>query len=127
MQIQNISSDAFIPELPEKKNALDADAFLRLLVVQLSTQNPLEPMNDRDFFAQMAQLGMVDGIGRMRKGMELAQGASFIGKVVEVLPNDSGGEIVRGVVEAVEMRNGNVNVIVGGMPYGLEQVIRITM
>jgi len=127
MQIQKVANDVYLPTLPEKKNALDADAFLRLLVVQLSTQNPLEPMNDRDFFAQMAQLGMVDGIGRMRKGMELSQGASFIGKVAEVLPNGRGGEIVRGVVEAVEMRNGNVYVIVGGEPFALEQVIRITM
>lgn len=127
MQIQSVLSDTHIPELPAKKNTFDADAFLRLLVVQLSTQNPLEPMNDRDFFAQMAQLGMVDGIGRMRKGMELSQGASFIGKVVEVFPNESGGEMVRGVVEAVEVRNGNVYVLVGGMPYGLEQVVRIMM
>ncbi|MFQ3677797.1 MAG: flagellar hook capping FlgD N-terminal domain-containing protein, partial [Fimbriimonadaceae bacterium] len=40
---------------PQKsKSELNMEMFLRLLVTQLQNQNPLEPMNDRDFFAQMA-------------------------------------------------------------------------
>lgn len=53
-------------------NTLDMQTFLKLLTVQLSTQNPLEPMNDRDFFAQMAQLGQTQGmeqLTRQIKGM----------------------------------------------------------
>ena len=33
------------------KSELDMKSFMRLLTVQLTNQNPLEPMNDRDFFA----------------------------------------------------------------------------
>lgn len=46
---------------------LDMQTFLKLLTVQLSTQNPLEPMNDRDFFAQMAQLGQTQGMEQLTR------------------------------------------------------------
>lgn len=49
---------------PEKSNqnssALDKDAFLRLLVTQLSNQDPLSPMEDREFIAQMAQFSSLE-------------------------------------------------------------------
>jgi flagellar basal-body rod modification protein FlgD len=66
----------------EKKKDLSMENFMRLLTVQLSTQNPLEPMNDRDFFAQMAQLGQVQGIDTLNKSMEVQKAQSLMGKTV---------------------------------------------
>ncbi|MCU0317434.1 MAG: hypothetical protein MUC92_12660 [Fimbriimonadaceae bacterium] len=94
----------------KKKSELDMEAFLRLLTVQLANQNPLEPMNDRDFFAQMAQLGQVSGMDDLKSSFEVSQAASLMGKsVVAVRP--SGGEImgdplVEGVVERLTIRDG---------------------
>lgn len=36
------------------QNNLDRDAFLKLLTTQLSNQDPLNPMEDREFIAQTA-------------------------------------------------------------------------
>ena len=36
-------------------DSLDRNSFLKLLVTQLSKQDPLQPMNDREFISQMAQ------------------------------------------------------------------------
>ncbi|ABW19030.1 flagellar hook assembly protein FlgD [Alkaliphilus oremlandii] len=46
----------------EKKqtDALGKDAFLNLLVTQLKNQDPLNPMDDRDFIAQMAQFSSLE-------------------------------------------------------------------
>jgi flagellar basal-body rod modification protein FlgD len=93
------------------KSELNSEMFLRLLTVQLANQNPLEPMNDRDFFAQMAQLGTVDGLEKMQKSMEVAQAASLIGKTVTALRpmTDSGSgfnEVVTGEVVRLTVRNG---------------------
>lgn len=73
------------------KSELDMETFLNLLVVQLANQNPLEPMNDRDFFAQMAQLGQVQGLDKMQASLDISQAATLMGKTVEaVRPQDSG-------------------------------------
>lgn len=40
--------------------ALDRDAFLKLLTTQLSNQDPLNPTEDREFIAQMAQFSSLE-------------------------------------------------------------------
>lgn len=95
----------------EPKSKLDTNAFIRLLTVQLQHQNPLEPMNDRDFFAQMAQLGTVEGLGSVQKSLDVAQAASLMGKtVVAVRPMSETGsgynELAEGVVTNLTVRNG---------------------
>jgi flagellar basal-body rod modification protein FlgD len=96
---------------PKPKSELDTQAFIRLLTVQLMNQNPLEPMNDRDFFAQMAQLGTVQGMGDLKKSFEVSQAASLMGKwVTAVRPVTESGtgnaELVYGQVRSVQLRNG---------------------
>ncbi|SMP47251.1 flagellar hook capping FlgD N-terminal domain-containing protein [Anoxynatronum buryatiense] len=44
----------------QNNSVLDKDAFLRLLVTQLSNQDPLSPMEDREFIAQMAQFSSLE-------------------------------------------------------------------
>lgn len=47
----------------EQKNTmgdLDKDAFLRLLTTQLGNQDPLNPTEDREFIAQMAQFSSLE-------------------------------------------------------------------
>lgn len=93
------------------KSQLDMETFLRLLVVQLANQNPLEPMNDRDFFAQMAQLGQVQGLDKMQASMDVSQAASLMGKTVTaVSPMDEsgvvGGALVTGKVVRLRVVDG---------------------
>lgn len=52
---------------------LDKDAFLRLLVTQLQNQDPLNPMEDREFIAQMAQFSSLEQIRNLNKTFETTQ------------------------------------------------------
>lgn len=94
------------------KAELNMDTFLRLLTVQLANQNPLEPMNDRDFFAQMAQLGQVEGMDDLKKSMEILNGAALMGRTVTaVRPMTEGGSggvtsLVTGRVDRITIRDG---------------------
>lgn len=95
----------------KKKDDLDMETFMRLLVVQLVNQNPLEPMNDRDFFAQMAQLGQVQGLDNLQGSQDMMQATNYIGKTVTaVRPSSSEGAfqdpLVLGVVTGVVVKNG---------------------
>ncbi len=42
------------------KSSLDKDAFLKLLVAQLSHQDPLKPMEGTEFITQLAQFTSVE-------------------------------------------------------------------
>ena len=42
------------------KNTLDKDDFLKLFITQLVHQNPMEPINNDQFIAQMAQFSAVE-------------------------------------------------------------------
>lgn len=93
------------------KGTLDMQSFIKLLTVQLSNQNPLEPMNDRDFFAQMAQLGQVQGMEKLQKSADLQQAQSLMGKQITATrdaADTAAGEssTVTGVVKRMTVRSG---------------------
>lgn len=53
----------------KKGNDLDKDAFLRLLTTQLSHQDPLNPMEDREFIAQLAQFSSLEQMQNLNNQM----------------------------------------------------------
>lgn len=113
----NIAPTSTIPtqnggSTTKSTNQLNLETFLVLLSVQMSTQNPLEPMSDRDFFAQLAQLGQVQGMDGLQSAMKSSESAGLIGKKVTALRpySDTGSntsDVVEGVVQKVTIRDGN--------------------
>lgn len=79
------------------KKDLDKEAFLKLLITQLKSQDPLEPMKDRDFIAQMSQLSSLEQVMNMSKSVQSfvdtaaqlyrTQAVSMIGKTAVVKTN----------------------------------------
>ena len=77
--------------------ATDKDTFLKLLVAQLTHQDPLNPVEDKEFIAQLAQFTTVEELQNMNKGMESlnsaylrqqsVSAASLIGQYIEA-PGD---------------------------------------
>lgn len=95
----------------DKKTELNMEAFLNLLSVQMANQNPLEPMNDRDYFAQLAQLGQVQGIDKLTDQSELEQIQNLMGKeitAVRAATETAAGQeaIVSGIATKLSIRNG---------------------
>ncbi len=90
-------------------NDLDKDAFLKLLVTQLQYQDPLNPMDDKEFIAQMAQFSALEQMQNLNSNTIKGQAFSMIGKpVIAQLVNSKTNKIeqVGGYVESVSMKNG---------------------
>lgn len=75
-----------------KNDELDKQAFLNLLVAQLSHQDPLNPMDDKEFVAQLAQFTSLEQLTNINTGItslnenakqqQMAAAVSYIGKEV---------------------------------------------
>ena len=67
MNTSQISGAAPAPE-PSRKPAplASADVFLKLLVAQLRTQNPLEPQKGTEFVTQLAQFNTLEQLIAIR-------------------------------------------------------------
>jgi len=104
------------------------DDFLKLLVTQLTTQDPLNPMQDIDFLGQLAQLQALDEQMAMTKSMtamrldsQFQAGTSMIGKFVS--GHDAYGGEIAGMVTRVVQRDGEIMVeMANGQRLGIGSV-----
>lgn len=55
---------------PSASSALDKDDFLQLLVTQLQHQDPLNPLDDKEFIAQLAQFSSLEQMNNIASGIE---------------------------------------------------------
>lgn len=63
-------------------STLDMATFLKLITVQMSSQDPLNPVSDSEFASQLAQLGTVQGMDNLQKSGQVQMAASLLGKTV---------------------------------------------
>ncbi|MFX4304843.1 flagellar hook assembly protein FlgD [Exiguobacterium sp. A1_3_1] len=99
---EGIKNDGSSFQLPEKKqtvsnNSMDKDMFMKILIAQLSNQDPTAPMEDKEFIAQMAQFSSLEQMQSIGKGMEtmilnqhaaaLMTYSNLIGKDVSYTPS----------------------------------------
>lgn len=135
-QKQVIDANAKIQDGRVNKNEMDKDAFLKLLITQLAHQDPMQPMEDKEFITQMAQFSTLEQINNMSAGFEkLGRGLenlsfliegnnaiSLLGKVVEIAAGD---EIITGKVEKVSGGD-TQQIFVDGQYYDYQTVISIS-
>ncbi len=115
--IEQFSSDQ-LAKSTTASNELGKDAFLQLLVTQMKYQDPLDPMKNEDFVAQLAQFNSLEQMMNLNESFEkmlvmqtLAQASAFIGQQVGWYNTD--GTTGEGLVEAVEVIDGEPRLIVG--------------
>jgi flagellar basal-body rod modification protein FlgD len=85
----------------QKTEDLGKDAFLKLLVTQLQNQDPLTPMDDTEFIAQMAQFSSLEQMKNLTSTMTTMQATGMIG--AEVYWTDDQGIPYAGVVKSVSI------------------------
>jgi flagellar basal-body rod modification protein FlgD len=94
---------------------LGETAFLQLLTTQLQNQDPLNPMDDTQSVAELAQFSAVqattslnDSFSSFESNFSVMQSAGLLGKTVSAQSTDSSGNVstVTGTVKTISVVNG---------------------
>ena len=112
------------------KQELGKDDFLKLLIAQLTNQDPTEPMEDREFIAQMAQFSTLEQMTNLAGEfqalsglLQSGQAVSLLGRTVDIA---LGEQVTTGVV--TEVTGGEFpQVLVNGIYYDYGNVQRVRL
>jgi len=105
---------------------LGQEQFLKLLVTQMTNQDPLSPEDDKSFLAEMAQFSAVDAMSSVSDSVGQLQAASLIGKSVSAtVSTNTGPQIVNGTVSAVTFATKGIQLTVGGQQVRLSDVTQV--
>jgi len=124
------------------KSTLGKDDFLNLLITELKYQNPLEPMESREFISQMATFSSLEQMQNLNTGFDalastvndvllpnlmLQQSGSMIGREIFYLNPEAeeGQEILTGTVESAVIRKGALYYIVNNQEISASDIQQI--
>lgn len=117
------------PRVPVKM--LGQDEFLKLLVTQMQNQDPMAPMQDTEFIAQMAQFTSLEqsrqmgsDMAEMRTQQGMQHAVSLIGQHVTVAFGE--GERHSGIVREVQKEGDEPKLIIDGKSFDLQDVIHVS-
>ena len=124
------TSAGFTPTTSSSKQLTQQD-FLKLLSTQMQNQDPMQPMDDSQFMAQMAQFSTLQATTTMGTDMtalrthsDLATASSLVGRKVTIVNNTDG--VVSGAVTGVDASSGSAQVVIGGKSYSLSDITNVT-
>ncbi|UUZ85930.1 hypothetical protein LJK88_22240 [Paenibacillus sp. P26] len=115
------------------QGSLGKDDFLKILITQLKNQDPMQPLEDKEFIAQMAQFTSVEQLTNMsgelkqlRQSLGLASG--LIGKTVTYTATNAQGkdEVKTGTVESIIVKSGEQYAKVSGTDVSLDKISGIS-
>ncbi len=117
----------------ESGQTLSSQDFLQLLTVQLTNQDPLNPMEDTEFISQMANFTSLEQMNELTQSFQTYSNSqqeiasqAYLGKHVTLNLADS--ESASGLVTAVTKdETGQMTVTVNGKEYGINQIQSVAL
>lgn len=108
---------------------LGKDAFLKILVAQMSHPDPFAPQDPGAFISEMSQMALLEQMMNLSSKMEavyrleaLSQAAALIGREVVVA---DGNETITGEVAKVVLNEGKVTLVINGKPYDSSNLVEV--
>jgi flagellar basal-body rod modification protein FlgD len=111
---------------------LGKDQFLQILVTQLRNQDPMQPMQDKEFIAQMAQFSSLEQMVNMAKEMtslrqSAGMAAALIGKEVSWVETEDTGVVNHsGIVDSIIWRDGKQFAKVDNVEVAMDKILSIS-
>ncbi|PCE13966.1 flagellar hook capping protein [Microbacterium sp. SZ1] len=114
-----------------RKQVMDGEVFLKLLVTQLTHQDPSNPMDTNEMIAQTTQLAMMEQLttladnGTEAFALNMRQAATaLIGQ--EASYKDADGKAVTGIVTKVSFDGAVPQVTIGDKTIALDAITGVT-
>ena len=107
------SGAGFQPTRASGGSNLGKDDFLKLLVTQLKHQDPTNPLDDKEFIAQMAQFSALEQMSNLNTTFQSNQAMSLLGRVVEAKDPVTGQTDTVGLATSFRLDNGKALITVG--------------
>lgn len=114
-----------------RKQTMDSEVFLKLLVTQLTHQDPSSPMDTNEMISQTTQLAMMEQLttladnGTEAFALNMRQAATaLIGQ--EASYKDADGKSITGIVTKVSFDGPVPQVTIGGKSVALDVITGIT-
>lgn len=92
---------------------LSFESLLKIILTQLTYQDPLKPVDNFEFVSQLAQFSQIqlgqttnDKLGTLVTAQGTAQAASLLGRTIDI-PSGSGSTVISGKVTAISFANGD--------------------
>jgi flagellar basal-body rod modification protein FlgD len=103
---------------------LGKDDFLRLMVGKLQNQDPMNPTDDSQFMAQIAQMTSLEQMTNMATSMQQQQAFGMLGKTV-TYTDPATGAIAMGTVDKIVIDGSKVNLRIGDVDVAPEHVTSV--
>lgn len=107
---------------------LGKEDFLNLLVTQLKYQDPLNPVEDKEFIAQMAQFSSLEQMFNLNSSISSMKAFNLIGKKVtaEIVDENTGIlKTVVGEVEKVKINGSKSYIVIDDMDISVDKITDI--
>ena len=100
------------------KSVLSQDDFLKIMIAELTNQDPLEPLDNSEFLNQLTQIQTLEATTRLSDGIQsliLGQQITTAGVLIGrgVIGVDATGAPVEGIVDRIILQDGEVLLGVG--------------
>jgi flagellar basal-body rod modification protein FlgD len=111
----------------DRLREVDLNVFLKLLIAELQSQDPMSPMDNHEILQQISQIREIESNSRLTEtlqavtlGQTMTTASNLIGRTVEGLSND--GVRVSGKVDRVSVTDGKAMLHIGTKSVSLANV-----
>jgi len=128
MRVENQVTAQTSNKQVHKQAELGKDAFMSILIAQLQHQDPLRPMDDREFISQMAQFSTLEQMQNLSSGFAQLRAINMLGKHINAELREEEGkgpEVINGIAESAGFMDGRINIVVNGRYVPIEDIINI--
>ena len=113
------------------RSTLSQDQFLKIMISELTNQDPLEPLSNQEFLGQLTQMQTLEtmtqlsvGIEALLVGQQISSAGTLIGKVV--VGEVANGSAISGLVDRVVVEGQQVLLGIGEALIPLSAVHQVT-